>query len=150
MIMAVAIAASGSRAMDLVPTSLTVTMVDSVSDPDGDSISVTLVLSTKNGATKIQNKVWTAVQISVEGELKMTGIVDSGQSLASNQSYTWKMGAWVDKKPFSIAAYVDPESLLPESAAESSNNILVKKYAFRATPSVIDTVYAGPNCPKGK
>lgn len=145
-----AIAAAAASAMDLVPTTLTVAMADSVSNPDADSVSVTLVLSTKNGATPVRNKVWTAVEISVEGAVKMNGIVDSGQSLPSGQSFTWKIGAWVDKKPFSIAAYVDPGSLLGETAAEAANNILVKKYAFRPSPVAHDTVFTGLDCPKGK
>lgn len=150
LILAALMAAPAAWSMDLSPTALTVTMIDSTSNPDADSVSVSLVLSTKNGATPVKNKRWTAVELSVEGTLKMTGIVDSGQTLASGQSYTWKIGAWVDKKPFSIAAYSDPEGLLGESAADVANNILVKKYAFRATPTVHDTVYTGPNCPKGK
>lgn len=145
-----AAAATAGWSMDLTPTGLTVTMIDSVTNPDADSVSVTLVLTIRNGATPVKNKRWAAVELSVEGTLKMTGIVDSGQVLASGQSYTWKTGAWVDKKPFSIAAYADPESLLGESAADAANNILVKKYAFRPTATVHDTVFTGPNCPKGK
>lgn len=136
--------------MDLAPSSLTVVMADSTKNPDSDSVTVTLVLSTKNGATKARDSVWDAVHISVDGTLKMTGIVDSGQVLANNQNYTWKIGAWVDKKPFSIVANVDPESLLGETAAEAANNILVRKYAFRPMPAVHDTVYTGPDCPQGK
>lgn len=134
--------------MDLYPSSVNVVMSDSVSEADQDSVTVTLVLTVRNGNTPAKPKVWTAVQISVEGAVKMNGIVDSGQVLTNGQSYTWKIGTWVDKKPFSLLAFTDPESLSGESAADAGNNLLVKKYAFR--PAVRhDTLYTGPNCPKG-
>ena len=135
--------------MDLFPSSLNVVMADSTSNPDQDSITVTLVLTTKNGATPAKPKTWTAVQISVEGTIKMNGVVDSGQTLASGQSYTWKIGTWVDKKPFSMLAYADPDGVLGETAADAGNNLMVRKYAFRKAVAH-DTLYTGPNCPVAK
>ena len=133
--------------MDLYPSSLNVVMSDSTSDADADSVTITLVLSVKNGSTPAKPKTWTAAQISVDGTVKMNGIVDSGQILQNGQSYTWKIGTKVDKKPFTMLAYTDPESVLGVSAADAGNNLIVRKYAFR--PSIKhDTVYTGPNCPK--
>ena len=133
--------------MDVYPSSLNVVMSDSISDPDADSITVTLVLTVKNGNTPAKNEMWTAAQITVDGTVKMNGVVDSGQVLQSGQSYTWKIGTKVDKKPFTMLAFTDPESVLGENATDAGNNLIVRKYAFR--PSVKhDTVYTGPNCPK--
>src|SRR4051812_42974863 len=88
-------------ALDMLPTALTVVMSDSVKNPESDSITITLSIMVKGGPTKARAR-WTAAQIGIEGIERMNGVVDSGQVMNANVEYTYRIGAWVDKKPFSV------------------------------------------------
>jgi hypothetical protein len=131
-------------ALDMVPTALTVVLVDSLSNPEMDSVTLSLSVMVKGGATK-SRAAWTSSEISIEGVVKMRGGVDSGQVFAANTNYTYKIGTWVDKKPFSIIGYVDPEGVLGETLIDGANNALVKTYRFHK-PVKHDTLYTGKNC----
>gem|GEM_PF-3697935 len=142
----IAIASPAAAAgLDMLPTALTVVMSDSVGNAESDSVTVTLSIMCKNGPTKARAR-WTAAQIGIEGIERMNGIVDSGQVMNANTEYTYRIGAWVDKKPFSVIAFTDPEGVLGESAADIANNALVKTFRFRKIV-LTDTVYTGKNCP---
>jgi hypothetical protein len=96
--------------LDILPTALTVVMSDSTHNPESDSITISLTIMVKGGSTPKQ-ALWSAAQIGIEGVERMNGIVDSGQVMAANTQYTYRIGAWVDKKPFSVIAFTDPDGI---------------------------------------
>lgn len=131
-------------APDIQPTSLMVAMSDSLKSPDEDSVTITLSFIVRNGTTKAQD-AWITTQMSVDGNLKMNGGVDSGQTLPVNTPLTYRIGSWIPKKPFSIMAYFDPFSVSGELPADAANNLIVRRFDFH--PKVRkDTVYTAKNC----
>ncbi|MDB5103734.1 MAG: hypothetical protein JWP91_1423 [Fibrobacteres bacterium] len=131
-------------AIDMLPTKLSVVMSDSVHNPESDSVTVTLSIMAKGAATPARAR-WTAAQIGIEGTERMNGIVDSAQTMAAGVEYTYKIGAWVDKKPFSVIAITDPNGVLGETSAAIANNVLVRTCQFRRAVEK-DTVYTGKDC----
>jgi hypothetical protein len=134
----------GHAAPDLVPTDLTVKVVDSLTRPELDSVEIVLQFDVRGEATRGQPK-WVVSHLSVDGVLRMEGNVDSAQVLLPNTNYTNRIGAWVEKKPFSVAGYADPLGVSGENPLDAQNNSIIRKYDFHPARRV-DTVYTGTDC----
>ncbi len=135
---------SGFAAVDVVPSGLVVKMIDSVSNPDMDSVSVSFTITPKGGATKPQAP-WVSADISIEGILKARGGVDSLQVFNSGVNYSYDIPMSIEKKAFSIICYADPAGVSGEPVANTSNNAITKTYNFHKK-TIHDTLYTGKNC----
>lgn len=138
----------GWAVTDLIPTALNVVLVDSTSDPDQDSVRISMEFTVKGGAAKPQDQ-WVVNEVSLDGVLRLNGVVDSAQTLNAGVGYSNTIGAWVDKKPFSAAGFMDPAGVSGETAKEAQNNLIVRKFNFHPGKVRLDTAYTGKNCEGG-
>ena len=137
---------SALAAIDLVPTGLTVVLVDSSSDPELDSVKISMEFTIKGGTTKALGEMWVINEISLDGILRLNGVVDSNQTLSAGAGYANTIGAWVEKKPFSAAGYMDPAGVSGEAISAAQNNLIIRKFNFHPNQVRKDTVYTGKNC----
>jgi hypothetical protein len=135
---------AGFAALDMVPSALSVKMLDSVSNPEMDSILVTFTITPKGGSTKPQAP-WISADISIEGVLHGRGGVDSMQVFNSGANYTYAIDMLIEKKPFSVICYADPAGVSGEPVANTGNNAITKVYNFHKK-TLHDTLYTGKNC----
>lgn len=142
--MGILLTGEGFAALDVVPSGLVVKMLDSTSNPEMDSVLVTFTITPKGGSTKPQAP-WVSADIIIEGVLRGRGGVDSMQTFTSGGNYSYAIDMLIEKNPFSVICYADPDGVSGEPVANSGNNAITKIYDFHKK-ILHDTLYTGKNC----